>query len=403
MVRRSVTSWRQLPFNLYQIRTKFRDEIRPRFGLLRGREFLNEGRVLLDLDAKGLDVHYRKMDGAYRRIFDRCGLEFAVVQADSGAIGARRRRSSWSSPTRGDALVFSDAGDYGANIEKAETGPLPEPVGGGGAGAVREGRARCRPLHVRGPGAAPGTEQARRREDDALRGRTAGNQAFRGGGHDPGRPPESRDQGPKAVGALTPDSFRKSGSPGSHGRAPARRAHRPHERGRHRGSGLRRPVRRTPSRFCGANQDDHLHAGGLDRARRQDRGVRRGRDGARGDPSPPPGDPPDQAGHRGRPHLQAGDEVLRLDEVRGGRTRARRWSRSRWVLRPRRPPDGRGGHRAAPRRTTASSGRRLARSACVVGVAQRDAEVVAAADRLYEELKAPASRSFTTTATSGPG
>jgi prolyl-tRNA synthetase len=131
MVRRSVTSWRQLPFNLYQIRTKFRDEIRPRFGLLRGREFLMKDAYSFDLDAKGLDVHYRKMDAAYRRIFDRCGLEFAVVEADSGAIGGSASEEFMVVADTGeDALVFSDAGDYGANIEKAETGPLPEPWAG---------------------------------------------------------------------------------------------------------------------------------------------------------------------------------------------------------------------------------------------------------------------------------
>ena len=131
MVRRSVTSWRQLPFNLYQIRTKFRDEIRPRFGLLRGREFLMKDAYSFDLDAKGLDVHYRKMDVAYRRIFDRCGLEFAVVQADSGAIGGSASEEFMVVADTGeDALVFSEAGDYGANIEKAETGPLPEPWAG---------------------------------------------------------------------------------------------------------------------------------------------------------------------------------------------------------------------------------------------------------------------------------
>ncbi len=131
MVRRSVTSWRQLPFNLYQIRTKFRDEIRPRFGLLRGREFLMKDAYSFDLDAKGLDVHYRKMDAAYRRIFDRCGLEFAVVQADSGAIGGSASEEFMVVADTGeDALVFSDAGDYGANIEKAQTGPLPEPWAG---------------------------------------------------------------------------------------------------------------------------------------------------------------------------------------------------------------------------------------------------------------------------------
>ncbi len=131
MVRRSVTSWRQLPFNLYQIRTKFRDEIRPRFGLLRGREFLMKDAYSFDLDAKGLDAHYRKMDAAYRSIFRRCSLEFAVVQADSGAIGGSASEEFMVIADTGeDALVFSDAGDYGANIEKAETGPLPEPWAG---------------------------------------------------------------------------------------------------------------------------------------------------------------------------------------------------------------------------------------------------------------------------------
>ncbi len=131
MVRRSVTSWRQLPFNLYQIRTKFRDEIRPRFGLLRGREFLMKDAYSFDLDQKGLDAHYAKMDAAYRRIFDRCGLEFAVVQADSGAIGGSASEEFMVVADTGeDALVFSEAGDYGANIEKAATAPLPEPWAG---------------------------------------------------------------------------------------------------------------------------------------------------------------------------------------------------------------------------------------------------------------------------------
>ena len=131
MVRRSVTSWRQLPFNLYQIRTKFRDEIRPRFGLLRGREFLMKDAYSFDLDQKGLDVHYGRMDAAYRKIFDRCGLEFAVVQADSGAIGGSASEEFMVVAETGeDALVFSDAGDYGANIEKATTAPLSEPWAG---------------------------------------------------------------------------------------------------------------------------------------------------------------------------------------------------------------------------------------------------------------------------------
>ena len=139
MVRRSVTSWRQLPFNLYQIRTKFRDEIRPRFGLLRGREFLMKDAYSFDLDQKGLDAHYAKMDAAYRAIFDRCGLEFAVVQADSGAIGGSASEEFMVVADTGeDALVFSEAGDYGANIEKAVDGAAPRALGGGGREAVRQ-------------------------------------------------------------------------------------------------------------------------------------------------------------------------------------------------------------------------------------------------------------------------
>ncbi len=131
MVRRSVTSWRQLPFNLYQIRTKFRDEIRPRFGLLRGREFLMKDAYSFDVDQKGLDAHYRKMDAAYRRIFERCNLEYALVDADSGAIGGSASQEFMVVAETGeDALVFSEAGDYGANVEKAVTGPLPEPWAG---------------------------------------------------------------------------------------------------------------------------------------------------------------------------------------------------------------------------------------------------------------------------------
>ncbi|MBL8114053.1 MAG: proline--tRNA ligase, partial [Acidobacteria bacterium] len=131
LVRRSITSWRQLPFNLYQIRTKFRDEIRPRFGLLRGREFLMKDAYSFDLDQAGLDAHYKKMDAAYRAIFKRCDLEFALVDADSGAIGGSASQEFMVVADTGeDALVFSDAGDYGANIEKAVSGPLPEPWAG---------------------------------------------------------------------------------------------------------------------------------------------------------------------------------------------------------------------------------------------------------------------------------
>jgi prolyl-tRNA synthetase len=122
MVRSGVTSYRQLPVTLYQIRTKFRDEIRPRFGLMRGREFLMYDGYSFDTDAEGLERSYRAQDGAYRRIFERCGLDFTVVQADSGAIGGSASEEFMVLADTGeDAVVCCAACGYGANLEKAET------------------------------------------------------------------------------------------------------------------------------------------------------------------------------------------------------------------------------------------------------------------------------------------
>lgn len=87
IVRNVVKSYRQLPLNLYQIQTKFRDEIRPRFGLMRGREFIMKDAYSFDLEEADADKAYEKMYQAYRRIFKRCGLNFRAVEADSGAIG----------------------------------------------------------------------------------------------------------------------------------------------------------------------------------------------------------------------------------------------------------------------------------------------------------------------------
>ena len=128
MVRAGVTSYRQLPVTLYQIRTKFRDEIRPRFGLMRGREFLMYDGYSFDADAEGLDRSYRAQDAAYRRIFERCGLDFTVVEADSGAIGGSASQEFMVLAETGeDAVVRCAACGYGANLEKAETGLLPAP------------------------------------------------------------------------------------------------------------------------------------------------------------------------------------------------------------------------------------------------------------------------------------
>src|SRR5262249_37947250 len=128
MVRAGVTSYRQLPFTLYQIRTKFRDEIRPRFGLMRGREFLMYDGYSFDADAEGLARSYQAQDAAYRRVFQRCGLDFTVVEADSGAIGGTKSEEFMVLAETGeDAVVRCAACGYGANLEKAETGPRPAP------------------------------------------------------------------------------------------------------------------------------------------------------------------------------------------------------------------------------------------------------------------------------------
>jgi prolyl-tRNA synthetase len=121
IVRREVRSYRQLPLNLYQIQGKFRDEIRPRFGLMRGREFIMKDAYSFDLDEKGADVAYEKMYQAYRRIFERCGLKFRAVEADTGNIGGTSSHEFMVLAESGeDAIVSCGACSYAANVEKAE-------------------------------------------------------------------------------------------------------------------------------------------------------------------------------------------------------------------------------------------------------------------------------------------
>lgn len=121
IVRHTVRSYRQLPLNLYQIQTKFRDEIRPRFGLMRGREFIMKDAYSFDLDDVGADISYQKMYQAYRNIFQRCGLRFRAVEADSGAIGGSFSHEFMVLAESGeDAIVSCNACEYAANVEKAE-------------------------------------------------------------------------------------------------------------------------------------------------------------------------------------------------------------------------------------------------------------------------------------------
>ncbi len=121
LVRRDVRSWRALPINLYQIQSKFRDEIRPRAGLLRGREFMMKDAYSFDVDEQAAGRSYDAMYAAYQRIFNRCGLNFRPVEADTGAIGGSRSHEFQVLVDSGeDAIVGCSACDYAANVEQAE-------------------------------------------------------------------------------------------------------------------------------------------------------------------------------------------------------------------------------------------------------------------------------------------
>ncbi len=126
IVRAQIRSWRQLPVNLFQIQAKFRDEIRPRFGLMRGREFIMKDGYSFDRDDAGAAATYERMHAAYTRIFERCGLRFRPVEADSGAIGGAFSHEFMVLADSGeDAILSCDTCDYAANQEKA-TARAPE-------------------------------------------------------------------------------------------------------------------------------------------------------------------------------------------------------------------------------------------------------------------------------------
>ncbi len=121
VVRQDIKSYKQLPKNLYQIQTKFRDERRPRFGLMRGREFIMKDAYSFDRDEAAAKVSYQNMAAAYRRIFDRFGLSYRAVAADSGAIGGDLSEEFQVIAATGeDAIVYCPSSDYAANMEKAE-------------------------------------------------------------------------------------------------------------------------------------------------------------------------------------------------------------------------------------------------------------------------------------------
>jgi prolyl-tRNA synthetase len=124
LVRREVRSYRQLPLNCYQIQTKFRDEIRPRFGLMRGREFIMKDAYSFDRDEEGAKRSYQSMYDAYQRIFTRCGLSFRAVEADTGLIGGSSSHEFMVLADTGEeSVVYTDDGAYAANVERAELLP----------------------------------------------------------------------------------------------------------------------------------------------------------------------------------------------------------------------------------------------------------------------------------------
>lgn len=127
LARREIKSARQLPLNLYQIQTKFRDEIRPRFGVMRGREFIMKDAYSFHIDHESLEQTYADMYDAYSRIFTRLGLDFRPVEADTGAIGGNHSHEFQVLADAGeDTIVFSDKSSYAANIEMAEALPPTE-------------------------------------------------------------------------------------------------------------------------------------------------------------------------------------------------------------------------------------------------------------------------------------
>src|SRR5450432_263208 len=122
LVRGDVRSWRQLPLNLYRIQTKFRDELRPRAGLMRGREFIMKDGYSFHINEADAQREYKKMYDTYARIFTRCGLAFRAVEADTGNIGGSSSHEfQVLTDTGEDALVACDNCDYAANVEQAVT------------------------------------------------------------------------------------------------------------------------------------------------------------------------------------------------------------------------------------------------------------------------------------------
>src|SRR5687767_11213388 len=139
LVKAYVNSYKQLPISLYQIQTKFRDEFRPRFGLLRVREFLMKDAYSFNTDLESLNRTYDDFYRAYENIFRRCGIPYVVVEAESGPIGGFASHEFMAACEAGeDTIVTSDKGNYSANVERAEIGERPHTFGAEPTGALEK-------------------------------------------------------------------------------------------------------------------------------------------------------------------------------------------------------------------------------------------------------------------------
>ena len=146
MIRRDVRSYRDLPLNLYQIQTKFRDEIRPRFGVMRGREFVMKDAYSFDTDEKGAEESYQIMFNAYRRIFTRCGLQYSPVEADSGLIGGSFSHEFMVHAETGEeSITICNECGYSANVELT---PLSRSLEKPSFSKIKDGKTSLRKVHT---------------------------------------------------------------------------------------------------------------------------------------------------------------------------------------------------------------------------------------------------------------
>jgi prolyl-tRNA synthetase len=164
IIRKIITSYKQLPLNVFQIQTKFRDEIRPRFGLMRGREFIMKDGYSFHVDDADADREYWRMFEAYKRIFGRLGVRFRPVEADSGAIGGSFTHEFHVLAASGeDAILSCDSCEYTSNVEKTEAPPLPFAY-------ASEPMLDLKPAHFHTPGIVQMEEQAKAFRDDTHNG-----------------------------------------------------------------------------------------------------------------------------------------------------------------------------------------------------------------------------------------